>query len=247
MLFLKRSPFGVQMRAASEDFRMARMLGVRANTVIGMSFVISGFLASVVSLLFLAQVGVVSFNMGVPLMLFAFVAAVIGGMGSLMGAVMGGYIVGFTSVLLQTLLPEQLRTFRDAFVFATRHHHPGHAATGIVDAACRKRARMMAARGHLCRRFGAQYFACRSVWRNCAHCDRYGSGKQRGAGPDRTVTEALIRIVYVVGLYIFVGNSGVISFGHTAFMAVGAYATAWQDCCSATKALFMPALPKDFA
>jgi branched-chain amino acid transport system permease protein len=63
------------------------------------------------------------------------------------------------------------------------------------------------------------------------------------ASLDRTVTEALIRIVYVVGLYIFVGNSGVISFGHTAFMAVGAYATAWQDCCSATKSLFMPAIP----
>jgi branched-chain amino acid transport system permease protein len=118
VLFLKRSPFGVQMRAASEDFRMARMLGVRANTVIGMSFVISGFLAAVVSLLFLAQVGVVSFNMGVPLMLFAFVATVVGGMGSLTGAVIGGYIVGFASILLQTLLPEQLRTFRDAFVFA---------------------------------------------------------------------------------------------------------------------------------
>ena len=117
VLFLKRSPFGVQMRAASEDFRMARMLGVRANTVIGTSLVISGFLAAVVSLLFLAQVGVVSFNMGVPLMLFAFVATVIGGMGSLTGAVIGGYIVGFASVLLQALLPEQLRTFRDAFVF----------------------------------------------------------------------------------------------------------------------------------
>ena len=118
VLFLKRSPFGVQMRAASEDFRMARMLGVRANTVIGTSFVISGFLAAVVSLLFLAQVGVVSYNMGVPLMLFAFVATVIGGMGSLTGAVIGGYIVGFASILLQALLPEQLRTFRDAFVFA---------------------------------------------------------------------------------------------------------------------------------
>jgi branched-chain amino acid transport system permease protein len=71
-----------------------------------------------------------------------------------------------------------------------------------------------------------------------------GTAAANSAGLDRTVTEALIRIVYVVGLYIFVGNSGVISFGHTAFMAVGAYATAWQDCCSATKSLFMPALPK---
>jgi branched-chain amino acid transport system permease protein len=70
-----------------------------------------------------------------------------------------------------------------------------------------------------------------------------GTAVPNSAALDRTVTEALIRIVYVVGLYIFVGNSGVISFGHTAFMAVGAYATAWQDCCSTTKSLFMPALP----
>ena len=70
-----------------------------------------------------------------------------------------------------------------------------------------------------------------------------GTAVANSAALDRTVTEALIRIVYVVGLYIFVGNSGVISFGHTAFMAVGAYATAWQDCCSTTKSLFMPALP----
>ena len=56
VLFLKRSPFGVQMRAASEDFRMARMLGVPANTVIGTSLVISGFLAAVVSLLFLTTI-----------------------------------------------------------------------------------------------------------------------------------------------------------------------------------------------
>lgn len=118
ILFLKRSPYGVQMRAASEDFRMARMLGVRANRVIGTSFVISGFLAAVVSLLFVAQLGVVSFHMGIPLMLFAFIATVIGGMGSLTGAVIGGYIVGFASIFLQALLPVQLREFRDAFVFA---------------------------------------------------------------------------------------------------------------------------------
>ncbi|MHC2331650.1 branched-chain amino acid ABC transporter permease [Bradyrhizobium sp. USDA 4454] len=71
-----------------------------------------------------------------------------------------------------------------------------------------------------------------------------GTALTNNAALDRTVVEALVRIVYVVGLYIFVGNSGVISFGHTAFMAIGAYATAWQDCCSATKPLLMPALPK---
>ena len=43
----------------------------------------------------------------------------------------------------------------------------------------------------------------------------------------RTVTDALIRVVLVVGLYIFIGNSGVLSFGHIAFMLIGAYGTAW--------------------
>jgi branched-chain amino acid transport system permease protein len=61
---------------------------------------------------------------------------------------------------------------------------------------------------------------------------------------DRTIIDLLIRVVFVVGLYIFVGNSGVVSFGHTAFMMVGAYATAWQDCCSMVKSFFMPGLPK---
>jgi branched-chain amino acid transport system permease protein len=61
---------------------------------------------------------------------------------------------------------------------------------------------------------------------------------------DRTVIDLLIRVIFVVGLYIFVGNSGVVSFGHAAFMMVGAYATGWQDCCSMTKSFFMPGLPQ---
>ena len=61
---------------------------------------------------------------------------------------------------------------------------------------------------------------------------------------DRTVVDLLIRVVFVVGLYIFVGNSGVVSFGHAGFMMLGAYATGWQDCCSMTKSFFMPGLPQ---
>jgi branched-chain amino acid transport system permease protein len=117
-LFLKRTPWGVQMRAAAEDFRMAQYLGVRGNFVIGLAFAISGVLASVVSLLYLAQTGALEPTMGVPLALFAFVAVVIGGMGSLLGAVVGGFVVGFVVIMLQAYLPEQLRVFRDAFAFA---------------------------------------------------------------------------------------------------------------------------------
>ncbi|WP_191058310.1 branched-chain amino acid ABC transporter permease [Geminicoccus harenae] len=116
-LLLKRTALGIQMRAAAEDFRMARYLGVRGNLVIGLAFAISGVLAAVASLLLLSQTGTLSQTMGVPLMLFAFIATVVGGMGSLIGAATGGFAVAFASVFLQAYLPDDLRPFRDSFVF----------------------------------------------------------------------------------------------------------------------------------
>lgn len=117
-LFLRRTRYGVQMRAAAEDFRMAQYLGVRGNVVIGLAFAISGVLAAAVSMLYITQSGSLSFQMGVPLALFAFVAVVIGGMGNLTGAVVGGFLLGLIVTLLQAYLPPSLRSFRDAFAFA---------------------------------------------------------------------------------------------------------------------------------
>lgn len=117
-LFLKRTTYGVQMRAAAEDFRMAQYLGVRGNVVIGIAFAISGILAGIVSLLYTTQAGSLSHTMGVPLALFAFVAVVVGGMGSLVGAVVGGFAIGMIVTMLQAYLPPDLRAFRDAFAFA---------------------------------------------------------------------------------------------------------------------------------
>ena len=115
--FLKFTSAGIQMRAAASDFTMARYLGVRAGRVIASAFALSGVLAAVVSLLFATQTGSLSFNMGVPIALFAFVATVVGGLGSLEGSVLGGFAVGITMTLLQALLPVSLRPFRDAFAF----------------------------------------------------------------------------------------------------------------------------------
>jgi branched-chain amino acid transport system permease protein len=117
-LFLHRTRIGRQMRAASEDFLMARFLGVRANRVIAAAFAISGFLAAVVSMLYVVQSGNLTFNLGVPLVLSAFVATVIGGMGSLVGAVIGGFVVGAANVFFQIVLPAEVRVDRDACVFA---------------------------------------------------------------------------------------------------------------------------------
>lgn len=60
---------------------------------------------------------------------------------------------------------------------------------------------------------------------------------------EQTVVEGLIKIVAVVGLYIFIGNSGIMSFGHVAFMGIGAYAAAWQTCCPMLKPIVMSGLP----
>jgi len=117
-IFLRRTSFGLQMRAAAENFTMAQLTGVRANAVIVAAFALSGVLAAVVALLFTAQSGFVQPRLGVPLMITAFVATVIGGMGSLTGAAIGGLLVGVVTTLLQAFLPPDLRPFREAFLFA---------------------------------------------------------------------------------------------------------------------------------
>jgi branched-chain amino acid transport system permease protein len=58
-----------------------------------------------------------------------------------------------------------------------------------------------------------------------------------------TATEALVKLVVVVGLYIFIGTSGVVSFGHIAFMSIGAYGATWFTCCYAVKGSLMYGLP----
>ncbi len=116
-LFLRFTRLGLEMRAAAENFRMARLLGVRANRVIAAAFALSGALAAVVAVLFVAQTGVIAPRMGLTLVVIAFVATVVGGLGSLAGAAAGGALVGLASVLLQAFLPDGMRPFREAFVF----------------------------------------------------------------------------------------------------------------------------------
>ena len=115
--FMKKTRYGIQMRAASEDIWMARLLGVRANTVIAVAFAISGLLAAAVSLLFISRTAILIPRLGLPLVIIAFVSTVIGGMGSLVGAALGGFVVGMSSSLLQALLPLEMRPFRDALVY----------------------------------------------------------------------------------------------------------------------------------
>lgn len=114
---LRRTRVGLEMRGAAEDFNMARGLGVRANRVILIAFAMSGALAAMIGLLMVNQTGLVDIRMGAPIMLVAFVATVIGGLGSLLGAVLGGLLIGVVSTLLQAGLPLDARPFRDAVLY----------------------------------------------------------------------------------------------------------------------------------
>lgn len=115
-LFLKHTVMGITMRAAAEDIDVVRLLGLKAGRVVATSFAVSGVLAAVAAFLWVAQRGSVDPLMGFVPVLKAFVATIVGGLGSLTGAVAGGMLLGIVEVLAQVLLPPSLVEFRDAFV-----------------------------------------------------------------------------------------------------------------------------------
>lgn len=117
--FLRRTTTGLAMRAAAEDFDMVRLLGVRAGGVVAAAFALSGLLAGIAAVIWTAQRGSVDPLMGFFPVLKAFIATVLGGLGSLSGAVLGGFVVGAIEVFSQAFLPESLSPYRDAIVLGS--------------------------------------------------------------------------------------------------------------------------------
>ena len=117
VIILKRTRLGIAMRAASENFQVVRLMGVSADKVIRGTFAISGALAGLAAVLIIARRGAIDPYMGLIFVLKAFVASVLGGFGSLPGAVVGGFALGILEVLFEIVLPDALAGFRDAFVF----------------------------------------------------------------------------------------------------------------------------------
>ena len=117
-LLMRFTVLGVAMRAAATNFTMARMLGVPANLIISSAFAISGFLAGVVGILWIGRIGTVVPGIGLEPLLVAFIATVIGGMRSLTGAVIGGFLLALIDTSLNYTLPQDLLKFRDAFTFS---------------------------------------------------------------------------------------------------------------------------------
>lgn len=117
MLFLRRTVLGLAVRAASLDFEMVRLTGIKANRVFAMAFLISGLLAGLACIFIMARRGSVDPHLGFDPVLKAFVACVVGGFGSLPGAVLGGFLLGAVEVAMLVMLPQSLGGMTDAFVF----------------------------------------------------------------------------------------------------------------------------------
>jgi branched-chain amino acid transport system permease protein len=116
-IMLRTTMFGLAVRAASEDFDAARLMGVKANRVISGAFAFAGLLAGIAGAIWLVRRGQADPRMGAEPLLKAVIAAIIGGLGSLPGAVVGGLSLGVAEVFFRSWLPSDLQGLTDSFVF----------------------------------------------------------------------------------------------------------------------------------
>jgi branched-chain amino acid transport system permease protein len=115
---LGRTSVGLHMRAASLDFRTARLLGVRANRVISAAVLVSGLLAATVAVMMTVQTPLVTPDFALRDTIFVLAGVVLGGMNRLVSATLGGFAIGFASGFLGGALPTDMSQYLPSFLFA---------------------------------------------------------------------------------------------------------------------------------
>lgn len=116
MTLVNKTKVGMAMRAASKDYEAARLMGIKINWIIGITFVIGSFLAAIGSILWGSKYPSVYPLVGMMPGLKCFIAAVFGGIGNIPGAVLGGLTLGLGEALLVAFIPS-MTGYRDAFAF----------------------------------------------------------------------------------------------------------------------------------
>lgn len=117
-VLLNRTSFGIQVRAAAEKPDISRLMGVKPARVLAIVFGISGAIAGLVGLLWFARAGAVQPTSDLDPTLKAFIALILGGLGSPRGAIAGGLALGGLETLMNVVLPSGPLVYEDAIVFA---------------------------------------------------------------------------------------------------------------------------------
>jgi len=118
-VLINRTKIGMAMRAVSKDFETSRLMGIKVNTVISVTFVIGSALAVIGSILYFSTYTAITPMSGAMPGLKSFVAAVFGGIGSIPGAVIGAFLIGICETIIKGLPSAwDVSVFSDAFTFA---------------------------------------------------------------------------------------------------------------------------------
>ncbi|MET3792421.1 branched-chain amino acid ABC transporter permease [Aquamicrobium terrae] len=117
LVIVYRTRLGTAMRATADNLAAARLMGIAVNRTILTAFAIGSALAAAAGLLWGGKFGQIDPLLGFAPGLKAFIACVIGGVGSIGGAMLGGYLLGLAEVLFVGLLPPEFAGYRDVFVF----------------------------------------------------------------------------------------------------------------------------------
>jgi branched-chain amino acid transport system permease protein len=109
--FVRRTKYGMAMRAMAFDYVMVPLMGVPINTIAAMTFAIGSALAAAAGILFGIAYPVLDPYMGIVFGWKAFVAAILGGRGSILGATLAGFLLGFIEIFVVMIFPSTLRDF----------------------------------------------------------------------------------------------------------------------------------------
>ena len=109
--FVRKTRYGMAMRAMAFDYVVVPLMGVSINTIAAMTFAIGSALAAAAGILFGIAYPVLDPYMGIVFGWKAFVAAILGGRGSILGATMAGFLLGFIEIFVPMIFPSTLRDF----------------------------------------------------------------------------------------------------------------------------------------
>jgi len=116
-LFIRKTKIGKAMIATAESGETARMVGINVNRIINLAFIIASAIAAITGFMWGSKYGQISYDMGFMAGVKAFVAIVIGGVGSIPGAMLGGLILGMLEMFSVAFLPPGYAGYRDGIVF----------------------------------------------------------------------------------------------------------------------------------